>query len=279
MTITTRRAAVVVAAILSAGAIGLAQTPAQPERITVPFSDPGRVGKVELDVFGGTVTIRGTNRKDVLITARTREDSGKRGQRPSAELPPGFRRLPQLNGFDVEESDNHIEISAGVLSAGHDFDVEVPTRTNLEVSLVNGSEVNVRDVEGEIEVENVNGGVTMTNVAGAVVADSVNGAVKAVITRVTPDKPMAFTTLNGVIDVTFPAAIKATFKLRSDHGEIITDFDLQMKSEATSRSQSRSGQGPLRIEVNQSMIGLANGGGPEIELRSTNGTIYLRKGK
>jgi len=253
------------------------QAQAQPERVTVPFSDPARVGKVELDAFAGSIMIRGTNRKDVQITARPRGDSAKRAR--GAEPPPGLRRIPQQSGFDIEESRNVVEISTSPVAGGHDFDIEVPSRTNLEVSLVNGGEITIADVEGDIEVDNVNGGVTLTNVAGAVAVDAVNGGVKATITRATPDKPMAFSTLNKDIDVTFPATIRATFKLRSDQGEIFTDFDLQMKADAGAKSEPRRGNEPLRIEVNRSLIGTANGGGPEIELRSFNGNIYLRKGK
>jgi DUF4097 and DUF4098 domain-containing protein YvlB len=275
----TRSAVMLVAAILCAGAPGSAQAPPPPERITLGFSDPNRVGQVEIDAHGGSITIRGTNRKDVLITARERADSGARGQRTPEPLPPGFRRLPRTSGFDVEESDNQIEISTSHGGGGHDFDIEVPARTNLEVSLVFGGDVTIRDVEGDIEVNNAGGTVTLTNVAGAVVADAVMGAIKAVITRAAPDKPMAFSTLTGDIDVTFPAAIRATFKLRSDGGDVITNFDLQMKPSNTPQSQSRQGKEPVRIEVNRSLIGTVNGGGPEIELRSVGGRIYLRQGK
>jgi hypothetical protein len=278
MSIKTRRAAIVAAAILSVGSIGVAQAPSQPERITVAYSDPARVGKVEIDAHGGSITIRGTNRKDVLITARERADSGAPGQRTPEPLPPGFRRLPRTNGFDVEESENVVEISTSHMGTGFDFEIEVPGRTNLDVSLIFGSDVTIRDVEGEIEVNNGTGGVTLTNVAGTIVADAHN-AIKAVVTRVTPDKPMAFSTLTGDVDVTFPAAIRATFKLRSDGGDVITNFDLQMKPSNTPQSQSRQGKEPVRIEVNRSLIGTVNGGGPEIELRSVGGRIYLRQGK
>jgi hypothetical protein len=278
MSIATRSAAVVAAAILSAGSIGVAQAPSQPERITVAYSDPARVGKVEIDAHGGSITIRGTNRKDVMITARERAESGGRNQRAPEPPPPGFRRLPRTNGFDVEESENVVEISTSHMNAGFDFEIEVPSHTNLEVSLIFGSDLNIRDVEGEIEVDNGTGSVILTNVAGAVVADAHN-TIKAVITRATPDKPMAFSTLTGDVDVTFPAAIRATFKLRSDGGEILTNFDLQMKQASTGQAQPRQAKEPFRIEVNRAQIGTVNGGGPEIELRSVGGNIFLRQGK
>ena len=94
-------------------------------------------------------------------------------------------------------------------------------------------------------MNNGTGAVTLTNVAGAVVADA-HGAIKAVVARVTADKPMAFSTLTGDVDVTFPAGIKATFKLRSDGGEILTNFDLQMRRPP--RRNHNRGRGRSRSE-------------------------------
>ena len=268
----------VVIAILSTGALIDAQDQSPTERIAVPMSTPDRVGKVDIDAFRGSISIRGTNRNDVLIIARARETSA-RGQRPPQSPPPGLRRLRQSSGFDVKESNNVIEISTDPRGRGYDFDIEVPARTNLDVFLVNGSDVNVRDVDGDMEVDNATGNVTMTNVAGSVVAAGVKGTIRVVMARAAPDKPMAFTTLTGNVDVTFPAGIRATFKLRSDRGAINTNFDLQAKSEAKARSDPGQQTTALKIEVNRSRIGTVNGGGPEIELRSFNGDIFLRQGK
>jgi len=266
-------------AIVSAGAIGLAQQDADQERFTVPFSDPGRPGKLELSsVNGGMITIKGTNRRDVLIVT-SRGDGGRgRGGRRDADTPTtGLRQLPQPGGFSVEESNNVMEISSGPFRGGHSFEIEVPTRTNLDLSLTNGGMMTVTDVDGEMELTNINGSITLTNVAGSVVANSTNGHVKAVLTRATPDKAMAFTSLNGNVDVTLPPAIRGTFKLRTEMGNVYTDFDLQLKPSQTASPQ-RGRDGTTRLEVNRDIYGAANGGGPEIELRTFNGNIYLRKG-
>jgi hypothetical protein len=90
---------------------------------------------------------------------------------------------------------------------------------------------------------------------------------------------MAFTSLNGDIDVTLPAAVKANLRLRSDQGDVFTDFDVQViAGTSANRSQQRNGRG-LRIDVNRSIYGTVNGGGPDFELRTFDGNIYVRKGK
>jgi DUF4097 and DUF4098 domain-containing protein YvlB len=159
-----------------------------------------------------------------------------------------------------------------------DFTIEVPARTNLNLSTLNDGPIVVENVEGDIEVNNQNESVTLTNVAGSVVANAHNGRVKVVMTRVAAEKAMAFTSFNGHVDVTLPASAKANLKMRSDMGEIFTDFEVQVRP-ATAPQATRRGDGGFRVDVNQSIQGSVNGGGPEFELRTYNGNIYLRKGQ
>jgi hypothetical protein len=68
--------------------------------------------------------------------------------------------------------------------------------------------------------------------------------------------------------------------MRSDNGDIFTDFDVQLQQAPPGAARgTRGNSGRYRVEVNRAILGTVNGGGPEIELRSFNGTIYLRKGQ
>jgi hypothetical protein len=243
----------------------------QGEQITVPFTDPGRPGMVRVAAVNGTITVRAADRRDVTIETRARE---RRGQPVTRS---GLRRLTPVGGFEAVEENNQMVIST---NANEDVEllVTVPTKTNLKVVGTNGGPVTIEGVDGDIEVENTNNAIVLTNVAGSVVAHSTNGNVKATVTRATAGKPMAFTSFNGEVDVTLPSSLKATFKLRSDMGEIYTDFALQLKTDTTTSQNGRRENGQFKIEVNRSLTGALNGGGPEVELRTFNGNIFLRKG-
>jgi hypothetical protein len=154
--------------------------------------------------------------------------------------------------------------------------MEVPAKTNLHLSSMNGREISVEDVEGELEISNLNGAIVLKNVGGSVVAHSMNGSVMAVVTRVTPEAPMSFTSMNGSVDVTLPTGIKANLKLRSDQGDVFTDFDFQV-TPAPSGGVRKGGR--FSIDVNRSVYGTVNGGGPDVELRTFHGTVILRKAK
>ncbi len=252
------------------------------ERVTMPFSDPARPGIVDISMVTGNIVVRGANRRDVQIEARSTSGRAPRRTRADAEPPPpGLRRLTQNSPFTVAEDKNTISIDVNSPMRGMDFTIEVPLRTNLALETVSGS-ITVEGVEGELEVDAVNGSVLLTNVAGSVVAHSVNGKVTATVARATPQKPMAFTSLNGAVDVTLPATVKANLKLRSDQGDVYTDFDLQLRQESSNGNPSpvsRNGRARAVVEIDNSIYGSINGGGPDFEMRTFNGNVYVRKGK
>lgn len=261
--------------VLLAGLAGTAA--AQDETQVVPFSDPARIGKVEVQLLSGAITVRGENRRDVSVVMRGGPPRPG-GDRPAP--PAGMRRLTPAPGFEITEERNEIKIESTSMRNGPgSLEIRVPSKTNLELSSVNGGTITVENVEGELEIQNVNGAVVLTNVAGSVVANSTNGGVTATLSRVTVDKAMAFTSLNGKVDVTMPATIKANLKMRSDNGDIFTDFDVQLRQGAAAAPNATRNNGRYRVEVNRSILGSVNGGGPEIELRSFNGSIFLRKGQ
>ena len=267
--------------------IAAAQQTAQAtaQQVVVPLSDPSRPGTLTVNLMQGGVTIRGTNRKDVFVESegieerRGRGFGRGRGSGGSPDTASGLRRLVQSGGFAIEESGNQVRVTSGSNHAGTNFTIQVPARTNLKLTTLNDGPIVVENVEGEIEVNNQNESVTMTNVAGSVVANAHNGHVKVVMTRLASDKAMAFTSFNGNVDVTLPSSVKANLKLRSDMGEVFTDFDIQVRPATTAPSQVQRGRdGRIRIDVNQSVQGTVNGGGPEFELRTFNGNIYVRRG-
>jgi DUF4097 and DUF4098 domain-containing protein YvlB len=92
-------------------------------------------------------------------------------------------------------------------------------------------------------------------------------------------KSMAFSSLNGNIDVTFPADLKATVSMRTDNGEVYSDFDIQLQATnpqpAVEDGRGKGGKYVVRVE--KTVKGTINGGGQEIQFKNFNGNIYIRK--
>jgi hypothetical protein len=252
--------------------IGWAQD--TPDRLTVPFSDPARPRTVKVSLLNGSVQVRGYDGKDVVIEGSPGKGSEGR------EAPQGMRRIPMRStGLEAEEENNVIRISAAAHSRYVDLSIQVPRGTSLQLRSVNSKEMLVENVDGDIEANCTNGRVTLNNVSGSVVAHSLNGGVFVTLNQVRGDKPMSFSTMNGNIDVTLPADIKARMKFKSDHGEVFTDFDVKTEPSPTpaveeSRSERR---GKYRISVDRAVYGTVNGGGPEMSFTTVNGRIYVRK--
>jgi hypothetical protein len=242
------------------------------QRLTVPFSDPARPGTLHVELIHGSISVKASNRKDVLVEVRPRarrEDDDKPAQAG------GLRQIAQPLAFTVEEQNNRVEVSANEQRRACDIFVEVPARIDLNLSTINAGEIEVEGVDGEQEVSNVNGGIKLTRVGGSVVAHTTNGAVNVTLTHVTAGKPMAFTTLNGAVDVSLPPTTKANLRLRSDNGQLFTDFDFTQQ--AVEMKETREPNGKTMKEIGKVIGGSINGGGPEFELRSFNGNVYVRK--
>ena len=269
MTVTRPALPVVLASLLCVGASALPAAQQIGEGIPVPFSDPARIGSVSVRVHDGSIVVRGENRKDVLVTSSS-SDGNRRG-RP---VPPGFQRVSSA-GVTITEENNRMQISAASNRQTR-LEIRVPTRVNLTLSGHNGSGIEVDNVEGDIEADHHNASIQMSNVGGSVVADTHNGDIRVVLTRITGDKPMSFISWNGTVDVTLPATAKANLKLRSNQGDIYTQFELQPRAGAA--PQARTDGRTRVIDANQSVYHAINGGGPEFELRTWNGDIFVRKG-
>src|SRR5262245_7447629 len=128
------------------------------DQVAVPLSDPSKPALIQISLVQGSITVRGANRRDVLVIPRADTDRPSRRNDPDAS---GLRRLPQPAGFRITEETNRVTIAADSPNRSTSFDVEVPLRTNVRLKTVNGGEVRVDSVDGEIDVSNVNGGITL----------------------------------------------------------------------------------------------------------------------
>ena len=220
-------------------------------------------------------------KSEVVVEARLR--GGKSSKKEKADnKAESLKRIEiATTGLTVEEEDNVVSVSTGPMGHAVDINLQVPTSTSLKLGCMNEGGILVEKVAGEIEANNLNGPVTLTNVSGVVVAHSLNGEVRTQMDRVTPDKPMSFSTLNGDIDVTLPPDIKAKVKLETQNGAIYSDFEigLDKNPRPPTLEDGRKDGGRLRIVFDKGVVGTINGGGAEIQFKTVNGNIHIRKGK
>jgi DUF4097 and DUF4098 domain-containing protein YvlB len=120
----------------------------------------------------------------------------------------------------------------------------------------------------------------VSHVSGSVVAHALNGRVLVSLDRVTANKSMSFSSLNGNVDVTLPADVKANVRMKTDNGEIYSDFDVKLDASARQPVvEGNKSSGQYRVRFDKGVYGTINGGGPEMQFTTFNGTIFIRKAK
>lgn len=263
--------------LLAAGTHLFAQSDAK-EQLTVPLSNPGKPYTLKLNQVSGSIKVTGYTGKEVIIDVTP--ESKSRKEKEGSEKGAGMKKIPLGNGFEVKakEDNNTVRIESDNPMRTLNYELKVPQDVTLKLSTVNNGNIEVSNLKGEMEISNVNGSIKMTNVSGNVVANTVNGAVTVTFNSVEGKAPMAFTTLNGNVDVTFPASTKANFKVKSDQGEVYSDFDMDIDKSQPKRDKS-SQSGLYKISMDEWVYGKINGGGPEVMMKNMNGNIYIRKAK
>jgi hypothetical protein len=137
------------------------------------------------------------------------------------------------------------------------YKVAVPANARLEMTGSN-SRLKADGLRGHVKAMVVNGGIELAAMRGTIDAAAVNASVTAKMADITG--PMRLESTNGRITLEIPKTAKATLNARSVNGGInVTGLNIQ---DGTGR----------RIRTLESQL---NGGGPEIDLRVTNGRINI----
>ncbi|MBI2428301.1 MAG: DUF4097 family beta strand repeat protein [Ignavibacteriales bacterium] len=262
------------------------------DKINVQLADPTRPVTLKVNLLSGSIVVQGYSGKEVIVETSPAklkhhnesdedhdEDDEEEKSRP---LKQGLRLIPNLaSGLSVEEDDNEVTVSTSW--RGHnnpmEIKVQVPFNCSMKLSTVNNGDIEVSDVTGDVEVNNVNGSVTLNRINGSAVAHALNHELKVSFVKVNPQRSMSFSSLNGDVDVTFPADIKATFNMKSEQGEIYSDFDLDLEKTTSKVEEKGKSRGRYKVTVERALKGKVNGGGQEILFKNFNGNIYIRKGK
>lgn len=247
------------------------------KQITVPLTNPGKPYKLDVGLVDGSITITGYEGKEVIIEAQA--DESRKGH-DDGRGPDGMHRIGTNDNADInaQEDNNDINVT-GHMGRKTNLVLKVPQNEGtFKIHTVNNGNIVISNVNGELEVTNVNGSIRMSGIVGSVVANTVNGSVVVSFKSIDPKAAMAFSTLNGNVDVTFPAGVKADVKLKSDRGDIFTDFDVVTEQRKPTVSHNDA-KGMYNLKIEDWVYGKIGGGGPQIMMKTTFGSIYIHKAK
>lgn len=263
--------------ILFLGAWCLGHTQEFDESIAIPLSSPGSKGKLKVGLVRGDIQVEAYDGKEVIIQAQTsKTDDGDCSScdDDDRDAPAGMKRISSSPmELSASEDNNTVKVETNSWKKPINLTIKVPANFDLEVSTVHGK-VSATGVSGSHEISAVHGPLTLKNMSGSIISNTVHGDIVANLLKVTSNEPMSFVTLHGNVDITFPYGVKATAKMRSERGEIFTDFDMSVDK---SKPEVKSDDGKYKVSINSWVYGEINGGGPEYTFKNMHGDIIIRK--
>jgi hypothetical protein len=216
-----------------------------------------------------SLTIEGYNGNEILFTSL----DGPREKDVRAE---GLRAVNGLGledntgfGLSVQDKGAIIEVHQLKKMDGPRVKIMVPKGVVISISheSPHGDDITIKNVESEIEISTLHNGVKLENVTGPLTIKTVHGEIEAVL-GANAKSPISIISVHGLADVTIPAAIKATVSMSTNYGEIFIDPSIKIETDEKS-DMVRYGASNLKGKI--------NGGGIDLSISSSHGTIYLRK--
>lgn len=223
-------------------------------------------GLVEIDNINGRIEVsRATGpTADVTVTKTVRSGDGSMVKAIMEERGNGLHvctiyvnRDPNRRNCSGDNNDsghgrNHVDVDMHYV-------VRVPAGVRLTIGDVNGN-VTVTGADADSKVETVNGDVTFEGL-GAASLETVNGKVVGTFTRAAWEGTLRVSSVNGSVDLTFPADLSADVHGETVNGGIESAFPITIEK----------GFGP------KSFDGRIGGGGRRLNIETVNGGITLRR--
>ncbi len=241
----------------------------QTEQLVVNLPESFKNGHLTFENPRGSVKVTGYDGSVILVTGTPRfsikqEETGN-----------GMHRIAN-NALDITAEVNGSNVLLLYRSSGKtvDFDIKLPRNFSLKLRSLDNGVIDVININGEIEAENNSGSINLDNIAGSAVLSSVSGGITAVFRKAEEGAPMMFTSLEGDICITLPDNTRARLKMKSETGEILSDFDIVP---AKRQSVVKDIDNKQVWSLEDWVTGTLNGGGPEYVIRTYSGKVCIKK--
>ena len=208
--------------------------------------DPG--GTLRLKNFSGRVTITASDRHEVVIDA-VRRASRERLARIKLDIHTDGPHVVVVDANRREAS--WYEFIGGKNVVETDFDIKVPRKTNLDVSVFS-SPVTVEGIEGSHNVHSFSARLSLNGVAGPIKAHTFSGTVSIRETAWQPNQTIDVNTFSGNVELHVPENARGSVSFNSFSGRLNSEMPLTLHS--SNRRSLRAdlgggGDGSLRFKT------------------------------
>jgi len=183
--------------------------------------EPG--GTLQLKNFSGRVTITASDRPEVVIDA-VRRATRSRLDRIRLDIHTSGSHTVVV---DANQRDHSWWNFDGSNVVETDFDIKVPRRTNLDLSVFS-SPVSVDGVEGSHTVHGFSSKLVLTDVTGSVRAHTFSGSVSIREKSWQPNQTVDVDTFSGSIELHVPDSARGTVTFNSFSGHLNSEMPLTL---------------------------------------------------
>ena len=232
------------------------------------------ITKIDAQAANGRITLQGSDQDAVTVHAR-KEVRGRRGV--AAEFAEQVEIRAEQIGDELRIFTEHPPPPSGVNLTVR-YAIETPREVDVNLRTVN-SKIEIGGISGAIDATTANGTIDLEGDAGPIRARATNGSVKADIGFLIDNAEFSTTngtigaevrrcvgsvaalTTNGSINLTLPADFAGQLDAESQRGRVHSNFPI-----------------PVVGKIRNQLKGEVGGGGDAVvKLRSTNGSIRLKR--
>lgn len=138
--------------------------------------------------------------------------------------------------------------------------IEIATASENVTAHTSGGSIQIKDVEGIVDAHTSGGSIELLRVGNTVKAHTSGGSVTASFVR-QPTGDSSLTTSGGSVVVKLAPSIRATLDAHASGGGVDSDIPVTVSGK----------------QQKGSLNGAINGGGPELKLRSSGGSVTVSK--
>ncbi len=237
------------------------------------FSGTG-ITKIDAQTANGKITLEGSDRDEVTVRAWKKV----RGRRSAAaEFAEKVEIYAERIGDELRIFTDHPPPPKGV-NLSVRYAIETPREVDVNLRTVN-SKIEVSGIGGAIDATTVNGTIELEGETGPIRARTTNSSIKAEIGLLTEEAE--FSTTNGSIGVDVDCCVGSVAALTTNGSinlMLPADFAGQLDAEARRGRVHSDFPVPVIGKIKNHLKGeIGEGGDAVIKLRSTNGSIRLKR--
>jgi len=248
--------------------LSIAGTVRKTFRKTIHFTQNGMI---YIENSNGNIEIESWDKDDVEIFAEIKVKASSR--RGAEDLIDRVEIITNRRGNNLDIYSDYPRRGGGFLSAlfsninvSISYRIKLPKYSDLDIHTTNGKII-VYELNGNVYTKTTNGSIYVERINGSVNAITTNGSIKAEILQAKSKNNMNFKSTNGSIKLYLPRNISADIYANTTNGRVYCDFLIDTRDRRRYYNDNYRRKRTLR--------GRINGGGVDIEVKTTNGSISI----